>query len=67
MVGLKKNRQELVGGLWHKPWLSLLQKLGRWPNNPMHRSARSGFLITHSLPFARPVMWSVRPWRSKWN
>ena len=57
---LKKNRQWLVGGLWHKPWLRLLQKLERWPNKPMHRSARSTFLNILRLPFARPVMGSVR-------
>src|SRR5438067_1530858 len=57
---LKKNRQELVGGLWHKPWLRLLQKLERWPNKPMHRSARRTVLIILRLPFARPVMGSVR-------
>ena len=51
---LKKIRQELVGGLWHKPWLRLLQKLERWPNNPMHRSRRSAVLIVSRNAARRP-------------
>jgi len=34
--------------------------------NHMHRSARSKFLILLPMPFARPVMWSVRHPSHRW-